>query len=223
MSEAILIGTRGWDHDAWQGGFYPEELPPEWRICYYSNVLRAVWAPADAWAGVTAEAVVQWAQDSDSGFRFILEPPPLPSPAELTAFLKLIAPIFPQTDGFLLRVAAGAPRDLDWLETVLAELAREHPVCADLPTAWQSSALSALLAKHHVGHYWDCTASDAPSPGGALLVALSTGGTPLELRRILEAMARWQGPERRAALFFDGPDATESARTARTLAELMGI
>ena len=223
MSEAILIGTCGWDHNAWQGGFYPEELPPEWRFCYYSNVLRAVWAPADVWTGVTAEAVSQWAQDSDSSFRFILEPPPLPSPAELNAFLQLVAPILPQTGGFLVRVAAGAPSDPDWLDTVLAELAREHPVCVDLPTSWQSSALAALLATHRAGHYWDCAASDAPSPGGALLVALRNGGTPPELRHTLEAMSRWQSPDRRAALFFDGPTAAESARTARTLAELMGV
>jgi len=223
MSEAILIGTRGWDHDAWHGGFYPEELPPEWRLCYYSNVLRAVWVPADAWAGVTAEAVAQWVQDSDSGFRFILEPPPLPSPAELSAFLQFIAPIFPRIGGFLLRVAVGTPRDSDWLESVLAELTREHPVCVDLPTAWQSPALSALLSAHRAGHYWDCTASDVPLPGGALLVALSAGGTPLELRRRLEAVAHWQGSERRAALFFDGPNAAEAARAARTLAELMGV
>jgi len=223
MSEAILIGTRGWDHDAWQGWFYPAELPAEWRFCFYSNLLRGVLVPADAWVGATTAAIAQWAQDSDADFRFVLEPPPLASATELAAFLQLTAPIRSQTDGFLLRVASTAPRDLTWLETVLAELAREHPVCVDLPAAWESPTLAALLAAHRAGRCWACAVGDAPTPEGALVVALSAGGTPLELRRTLEALARRPEQGGRAALFFEGPAATEAARAARTLAELMGI
>ncbi|MBI5612629.1 MAG: DUF72 domain-containing protein [Gammaproteobacteria bacterium] len=220
MSEAILIGTRGWDHDAWQGGFYPAELPAEWRFCYYSNLLRAVLVPAAAWAGATPSTVAQWAEDSDAGFRFVLEPPPLASAVELAAFLRLIEPIASQTDGFLASAASLEPARLDML---LAGLARAHPVCVDLPAGGPSPELSALLAAHRVGRCWHCASEDMPTPGGELLVALSAGGPAPELRRTLEALARWQAPGGRAALFFEGPGAAEATRTARTLAELMGI
>jgi hypothetical protein len=269
MSEAILIGTRGWDHDAWQGGFYPAELPVEWRFCYYSNLLRAVLVPAEAWAdggktapafpatapgvalppasmqssalppslaGATPSIVAHWLEDSDAGFRFVLEPPPLASAAERAAFLRLIEPLASQTDGFLVSAAPSDPAQLDML---LAGLTRAHPVCVDLPAGEPSPELSALLAAHRVGRCWHSTPGmeeveprreqrpstqgDAPAPGGALVVALSKGGTTLELRQTLEALVRWQEPGGRAALFFEGPGAAEAAQTARTLAELMGV
>lgn len=218
MSEAILIGTRGWDHDAWQGGFYPAELPVEWRFCYYSNLLRAVLVPAEVWTGMAPSAVAQWAEDSDAGFRFVLEPPPLISAAELTAFLRLIEPIASQTDGFLV---SALPPDPDRLEMLITGLARAHPVCVDVPAGGLSPELSGLLAAHRVGRSWHCAQESAPiAPGGALMVALSEGGPVPELRRVLETLARWQEQGGRAALFFDGPGAAQSART---LAELMGI
>ena len=34
---AIHIGTRGYDHDSWQGAFYDPDLPHEWRFDYYCN------------------------------------------------------------------------------------------------------------------------------------------------------------------------------------------
>ncbi len=219
MSEAILIGTRGWDHADWQGGFYPAELPAEWRFCYYSNLLRAVLVPAEAWAGATPSTVAQWLEDSDAGFRFVLEPPPLASAVELAAFLRLIEPIASQTDGFLASAASLEPAQLDML---LAGLTRAHPVCVDLPGE-QSSELAALIAAHRAGRCWHCSQRGAPAPGGALLVALGAGGPAPELRQALEALARWQATGGRAALFFEGPGAAEAARTARTLAELMGV
>ncbi len=165
MSEAILIGTRGWDHDAWQGGFYPAELPVEWRFCYYSNLLRAVLAPAEAWADATPATVAQWAEDSDPGFRFVLEPPPLASAAELVAFLRLIEPIASQTDGFLV---SAAPPDPAQLEMLLAGLTRAHPVCVDVPTGEQSPELAALIAAHRVGRCWHSTPGmdDSKDGGG---------------------------------------------------------
>jgi len=236
MSEAILIGTRGWDHDAWQGGFYPAELPVEWRFCYYSNLLRAVLVPAEVWAGMAPSAVAQWAEDSDAGFRFVLEPPPLVSAAELTAFLRLIEPLASRTDGFLV---SALPPDPARLEMLFTGLARARPVCVDVPAGGLSPELSGLLAAHRVGRCWHSTPGmeeveprreqrpsaqgSAPAPGGALMVALSEGGPVPELRRVLDSLARWQEQGGRAALFFEGPDAAEAARAARTLAELMGV
>ena len=34
MTEPLMIGTRGWDHGAWAGGFYPPELPDDWRFSF---------------------------------------------------------------------------------------------------------------------------------------------------------------------------------------------
>ncbi|RDH83252.1 MAG: hypothetical protein DIZ78_14735 [endosymbiont of Escarpia spicata] len=57
----------GWDHSAWQGGFYPDDLPEDWRLTYYANeVPMALWCKAD-------EAQVEsWIDDVEEGFRFYL-------------------------------------------------------------------------------------------------------------------------------------------------------
>ena len=76
MTEPLMIGTRGWAHAAWEGGFYPPELPAEWRFCFYSNNLRSALVPQEQWATVTGADVAAWLEDSDPAFRFVLELPP---------------------------------------------------------------------------------------------------------------------------------------------------
>lgn len=45
MQNLILSpGSRGWCFDAWRGGFYPDDLPGEWRLAYYSNEFRCLLA-----------------------------------------------------------------------------------------------------------------------------------------------------------------------------------
>lgn len=45
----FIIGTLGWDHSSWQGRFYPEDLPKEWQLDYYSNFSRLIVVPESIW------------------------------------------------------------------------------------------------------------------------------------------------------------------------------
>lgn len=69
----MFIASLGWDHAAWSGAFYPDDLPPEWRLAYYANEFRAVVVPAALWRGADAGTAAQWAADTAEGFRFLLE------------------------------------------------------------------------------------------------------------------------------------------------------
>ncbi|MBF0256652.1 MAG: hypothetical protein HQL47_09395, partial [Gammaproteobacteria bacterium] len=40
----VLLIAEGWDYPQWQA-FYPEDLPPEWRLAFYGNVFRGVLLP----------------------------------------------------------------------------------------------------------------------------------------------------------------------------------
>jgi hypothetical protein len=40
--DRLLIGTAGWQRPAWADAFYPEDLPPDWRLAYYANVCDAL-------------------------------------------------------------------------------------------------------------------------------------------------------------------------------------
>jgi hypothetical protein len=32
-----LVGTAGWERAGWSADYYPEDLPPDWRLAYYAN------------------------------------------------------------------------------------------------------------------------------------------------------------------------------------------
>ncbi|GAB4289436.1 MAG: hypothetical protein Kow0096_02370 [Thiohalomonadaceae bacterium] len=79
----MYIAAYGWDHDGWSGAFYPDDLPPEWRLTYYGNEFRAVVVPATLWQQADAATVAQWGADTAEGFCFLLEAADTPPPAVL--------------------------------------------------------------------------------------------------------------------------------------------
>ncbi len=235
MPEPILIGARGWEHPEWQGRFYPEELPADWRFCYYSNWLRAVLVPAETWEEVGSAEVRSWAEDSDPEFRFVLELPRALSEsvtgaierrALLTAFFKTIEPIRHQTAGLVVP-AGSCARDPGALGALLNQLARSSlPLCVDLPSACRTPAFLEVVAAHAAGLLWRCAEEPAPPPvaGQRLLVALARTADPKAQRRLLEALAAWQASGSVVAIFFDDPQTgAEQAKQARMLAEIMGL
>lgn len=82
------IVTLGWDLPGWLGKFYPEDLPPEWRLTYFANEFPAVLIPLRLWAGADVRQMRRWAGDVHQNFRFYLE---LPARADPAAFGSKIA------------------------------------------------------------------------------------------------------------------------------------
>jgi hypothetical protein len=37
IEEPLLLGTVGWVRPDWLAGYYPEDLPQDWRLAYYAN------------------------------------------------------------------------------------------------------------------------------------------------------------------------------------------
>jgi hypothetical protein len=67
------LGTVGWDHPEWQGLFYPEELPTEWRLAFYNNTFDCVYIPYAQWSEVEPDVIESWMDETQDRFRFILE------------------------------------------------------------------------------------------------------------------------------------------------------
>lgn len=233
MTEPLMIGTRGWEHAPWLGDFYPDELPPDWRFCYYSNNLRSVLVPQELWPETRRAQVAQWAEDSDPAFRFVIELPaalgvplaPASRESELELFLDTIEPIASRLAGLLLRIAAATPVDFDGFEQLLSRLADIAPLCVDLPDGpWRAPELLAVLTRQGAGLAWHCAREPAPHPGGRMLVAFASPAPARDVRRYIERLAQWQQQEARAGLFFVEPErAARAAQEARLIAELMGV
>lgn len=74
MRGSLVIGAAGWEHAGWEGWFYPEDLPPEWRLTYYGNEFSQVLVPEALWLTSQVQAPWGvWRDDVDESFRFVLE------------------------------------------------------------------------------------------------------------------------------------------------------
>lgn len=228
MSTSIYVGTRGWDDPAWAARFYPEELPGDWRFCYYSNRLRSVIVPGDAWPAAGPDAVAQWIEDSDPDFGFVLELPlalcrPTPDARALDTFIARTTPLKAQRVGWLVRPDAATQPDADWLASVIERLAVTAPVCVDLADRWRGPEIERYRIALGAGRCWRPLTEPVPAPEGLLLICLAQAGTPRAQRQLLEDINKWQAGQRLAGLFFEGTNAAAQADQARLLAELMGV
>jgi hypothetical protein len=65
--------ARDWDHAAWPGDFYPQDLPQEWRLTYYANEFQGVLVPAERWQAADEATLHEWVDDVHESFRFYIE------------------------------------------------------------------------------------------------------------------------------------------------------
>jgi len=72
MTGRILIGAEGWDHDAWQGVLYPEDLPADWRLAFYALHYPMVVLSWSQVRAVDVSTLDAWAADTNEAFRFII-------------------------------------------------------------------------------------------------------------------------------------------------------
>lgn len=70
----VRVGAVGWQHPAWRGPFYPEDMPDDWMLSYYNTQYPAVYLPATVWQAVPAATWSQWLYDTRDDFHFVLEP-----------------------------------------------------------------------------------------------------------------------------------------------------
>lgn len=71
----VYSGAVGWEHPAWAGDFYPEDLPDEWQLSFYNTQFRCVYLPYERWSTASAEDIDRWLNETQDGFRFILQVP----------------------------------------------------------------------------------------------------------------------------------------------------
>lgn len=205
----MRIGARGWEHGSWDSSFYPEGLPPEWRLTYYANAFRAVLVPAERLMASTPAEVAGWAGDVHSGFLFFAELAPT-GEADLDAWLDRGAPLGERLAGLVLRSGAGQLSPARWSALsgrwTLASLADpaaagDPPGSPSLPPVWR------------------------PGSGSASCVGLLEGESrgPRELRQVLEAFGAASAGCAEALLCFPGtPGAWQEMERAQVIAGLLG-
>lgn len=101
----VLFGMRGWNHPSWIQGYYPEDLPADWRPAYYANDCNCVLLSPSDWRQLGETDADELIADIDPAFRFFFEADDstAPSSALLHAFGR-------QCGGVL---GGGSPGDSD--------------------------------------------------------------------------------------------------------------
>jgi uncharacterized protein YecE (DUF72 family) len=69
-SGKIRAGMGGWTFDAWEGTFYPDDLPKKQQLNFASRQVPTIEVNGTYYRGQTPETFAKWAADTPEGFVF---------------------------------------------------------------------------------------------------------------------------------------------------------
>lgn len=187
----IIVAAYGWSHPDWRGTFYPEDLPEDWQLSYFSNEFRAVVVPASAWSGDDSVEVERWLEDTHDDFVFYLEVVDLLTDWDELA--ESVKPLGDRLGGILLRPAV-VDADLAMIASCLDAAVDVAPVCVLLPPKTELSVVgNSLLKQKNVSLCWDADQGVPPwtQAGFAVArVASNINYTPRQWRETIEQCLR---------------------------------
>lgn len=227
----LLVGARGWEHPNWVGTFYPEDLPEDWQLTYYSNEFRIALIPDECWDDGD-DGPRQWLAACDDDFAFLAEVPVdlvRCSPREpgarddLLAWQEASLGLGRQCLGTLVHVPDEAVSE-QALEQMLALLSDSPRVCLDATRGAARDTAAILARRLDLGLVWDGEGA-APEFGGGELAITRLRRAPMDLRglrRVVEGACALGERQRTAALVFDtSPPDVELMRRAEVIANLL--
>jgi hypothetical protein len=71
----LLLGTVGWERPDWATGYYPPDLPDDWRLAYYANDCSCVLLPAAVWCAAARDELDLLLDETPPHLCFFLEAP----------------------------------------------------------------------------------------------------------------------------------------------------
>jgi hypothetical protein len=102
MTVPVDVVPEGCAGLADSGSYYPDDMPVEWRLTYFSNAFPALLLPASQWLAAV-ESISDWRDDVHRNFRFYLEAPETIDDPRLTSAVRALA-------DRLVAVVADAPQ-----------------------------------------------------------------------------------------------------------------
>lgn len=201
----IQIAALGWEHSGWWNGFYPDDLPEEWRLTYFANEFHAVVVPAYRWCAVDDATLRQWVGDVDSRFQFFWEIPPDIEVTAVERLLGLLADDASPPGGFVLHET---PTDATHYMELTAQL-RPCAPAVRLP-AWPGDDVE------------PCQLAGLSDGLAGMVVHNLRDAAPL--RQCLERFIPLAASEGHGLIVLTGdPPPIEGLRTLQTLVDLFGV
>jgi hypothetical protein len=211
------LGSWGWDWDAWEGVFYPEDLPEDWRLSFYANEFPLVVIPGEQAALLEVPTLLMWARDLPPQFGFLVE-----APKALRAdgqgrgrLIEVLAALGGRLRGLLWPVEGSLPEQLQaFREAGGLDLALLHLLGEPHGPGWQA-------AGEGVGQVWTRDPCGDLTVDGPAIVESSA--SLAELREAVESYLRITVAPRPCLILSGEPPDPTRLREVRTLLELMGL
>ena len=206
----MLIGTYGWRHPQWVGTYYPEDMPEDWWLSYYSNEFSVVLVPEADILCTDKGEIEAWPDNVEDDFLFFIGFNDLNNWAKT---LSLLEPVWPLIGGFALNDQSAEPENFIEIVSGLSEVA---PVCAGVRSA-QTEGIS--------GQFTIIQETDVELMTGKIGLALNTHITdcnPRKIRTLIENCLSSMSDIPLQALFFGGNDpGIDIAKQAVTIRDLL--
>ena len=226
----IFVAARSWSHSSWHGSFYPDDLPEDWQLSYYSNEFNAVVVPASEWVGLDYVEIERWVADVPEEFLFYLEIEDLLTDWGQTA--EIIKPLGDQLGGILLRPVE-VDADLATISASIAAASQLASVSIILPDGVElSKAGQKLLKEYGVQCGWNVgdgepgwMDADYDSPLVVARVAGNKNFTARQWRETIEASLRKGAIKNHTVLMVIDSDEPKinDLRTAMMIGEMMVV
>jgi uncharacterized protein YecE (DUF72 family) len=223
----LLIGTRDWQNTPWENKFYPDNLPEDWRFCFYSNQFRTVLVPGTVWDTITGDDINMWVEDSDKDFKLVCELPSVFSETlSITDISKMLLEFQDKTSllgsqivSYFWQPSKKQIQQPEFIQQALEIISRTIPVSvniADNKVVETGSVDTTSIC-------WRVADRGEPEPQGRFLVVLCQENDLKRIRQVIEQLQDWMGEHRQAALIFEGDNALVQAQQARMIAEMLVI
>ncbi len=218
----LLIGSAGWQHPEWENSYYPEDLPPDWRLGYYANefslavITRREQALSDDLVAEIEEcreqlmAVIAVSLDDEDAVQ------------ALQRAVALADQLGRQCVGVIVQCRPALLADEN-LSASLRGYAQQIPLCIDPQVEALSPALQARLRQQDIGWSWNAVSdSDGLDSGRLGIISIQGEFSPMQLRKRVETALKFGTDDRKLALVFHGrPPSIEQMRQAKMIEELL--
>ncbi len=224
----ILIGTAGWQHSEWGNEvFYPEDLPEDWFLSFYSNEFPVVVVPESQWAYVSeAEQMMdEIIEQATVGFKCIFELD-LMAQKNIPIRLEYLAKVDGFLGGLLVRVNSDFVNDNKLCEQ-LVSLNNDFNICLDVDGEVELSDLATFCEQHAISVCWRGKGEVIVPDESRLWLARCDSGqdkkaTAQQLKTIITEQLKLESQSRVHILIVDGtPPSIEVTRNASIMLDIM--
>lgn len=230
----IYVAPLNWQSPGWDVGYFPEDIPADWKLAFYANDFAVVVLNEDCWSKpqCLADFVSQLDELEDDQTLLIYAIANALPTNDLIESLN--ASLGNRLDGMLVKDMP-AEHQLNELDAQLrSRVILPWPACAAAANSQLGNQLGSQFDSQWESHCWCWLEQLADLPareqGSAQLPAVVLLEKQQDLRNIRRYLERLQIPDRREAdggrllLLVDNPEGSaEFLQQLRTLLELMGI